>query len=492
MNMIRHKLTENYLLNLCYQALIIVLPLITVPYVSRVFGADGVGIQSYTNSIITYFILFGSLGAASYGQREIAMCHDDREKAGKVFWEIFYLRLITISIALAVYLTSVAVFSKSYTGYYLALLPMIFAAMLDVVWLFQGLEEFRTVVIRNVAVRLLGTALIFLFIRNKSDLILYILLLTLTEFCGNALLLLGIRRNVGKIRLHGIRPFRHFRNVVIYFIPSFAISIYSVLDKTMLGMMVGSELENGYYEQTYKIINLANTIIFSLNTVMAPRMASLFGRGEESEMHRHLKVSLRFFLLLSIPAAFGIISIARCFVPLFFGPGYEKVTLLLCLLAPIVPFISISSCISAQHMGPRGEQVRISVILGIGAVLNFLINLLLIPRLASTGAVIASVLAEILITVLFVTMSKKSITWSFLVRSAWRYLISGAVMGVVVILLGTWMKVGIFCTLLQLVCGVILYTGVIWLLKDEILSMCLDKLRKQLRFGGAAGNNGDE
>ena len=75
----KNSITTNYIYNMIFQVLNLLLPFITTPYVSRVLKADNIGIYSYTYSIITTFVLVGSLGVATYGQKEIAaVCSDQR------------------------------------------------------------------------------------------------------------------------------------------------------------------------------------------------------------------------------------------------------------------------------------------------------------------------------------------------------------------------------------------------------------------------------
>ena len=99
----KKSITKNYLYNLIYQVLILILPLITAPYISRVLGAENIGIYSYTTSLSAYFILFGSLGIALYGQREIAYKQNDKKEYSKIFWEVLILRFITMMISLIIF-----------------------------------------------------------------------------------------------------------------------------------------------------------------------------------------------------------------------------------------------------------------------------------------------------------------------------------------------------------------------------------------------------
>lgn len=157
---------KNYLYNLVYQVLVLILPIITTPYISRTLGAENVGIYSFTISIVTYFTLLGSLGVSLYGQREIAYARENKSKRKKIFLEIIIFRFITMAIAMLVYYF-VFVQNNEYQEYYQILLLYLVAAAFDISWFFQGMEEFKKTVTRNVIVRLVSVCCIFIFVKTR-------------------------------------------------------------------------------------------------------------------------------------------------------------------------------------------------------------------------------------------------------------------------------------------------------------------------------------
>lgn len=163
------SIKKNYLYNLAYQVLVLILPIITTPYISRVLGAENVGIYSFTISIVTYFTLFGSLGVALYGQREIAYAREDTTKRKKTFFEIVIFRFLTMAIAMLVYFFIFAR-NNQYEQYYKILLLYLVASAVDISWFFQGMEEFKKTVTRNVIVRIASVCCIFIFVKNRTRL----------------------------------------------------------------------------------------------------------------------------------------------------------------------------------------------------------------------------------------------------------------------------------------------------------------------------------
>ena len=162
---------KNYIYNLIYQVMTLITPFITTPYISRVLGADGTGVQSYTNSVVQYFAILAALGTASYGQREIARHRDDIKMRNRLFWEIEALCMATTAACLMIWLFVIG-FAREYRPYYIVLTMTLTAVAFDISWFFGGLEQYSLIVLRNTAVKLVGIAMLFLFIREKEDLLL--------------------------------------------------------------------------------------------------------------------------------------------------------------------------------------------------------------------------------------------------------------------------------------------------------------------------------
>lgn len=281
----KQSITKNYLYNLFYQILIIIVPLFTTPYLSRVLGAESIGIYSYTLSITTYFILLGSLGVAKYGQREIAYVQDDKQKISKIFFEIVSMRFITLGISLLLFYFSFCT-QGNYNVYYRILILEIIANSLDISWFFQGLEEFKKTVVRNTIVKLASIVCIFTFVKSANDLYKYFLIYVLSTLIGNISMWMYLPKYLKKIKIKELKILQHLKPTVVLFIPQLATQLYTVLDKTMIGTIVSDKSEVGFYEQAQKLVKLLLTIATSLGAVMAPRMASTFASRQSRKIKR--------------------------------------------------------------------------------------------------------------------------------------------------------------------------------------------------------------
>ena len=353
--MSKKSITKNYIYNLTYQILILVLPFITTPYIARVLGATKIGIYSYTYSIVSYFILFGALGVAMYGQREIAYAGDDSKKKKKIFFEIATFRFIAVLISLIIY----AIFfmrNGEYSIYYRIWALELVATSLEIGWFFQGMEEFKKTVLRNVLVRITSVALIFILVKNENDLIKYITIYSVADLLGSLSLWAYLPKYFKGIKVTNINIKRHFLPIILLFIPQIASQIYNMLDKTMIGRMIADKSEVGYYEEAIKVTRVLVTVVSSLGIVMVPRMASVFASGEKEKVKDYLKKSFQFTFLLGIPMTLGILSVSEAFVPMFFGAGFEKTVVLMNVLCPIVILYGLTSVIGYQYLLPTKRQ----------------------------------------------------------------------------------------------------------------------------------------
>lgn len=477
----KKSVSINYLYNMAYQILAILLPLITTPYLSRVLGAEPIGIYSYTLSIATYFVLFGTLGVALYGQREIAYVQDDVKKRSLVFWEIFLLKCCTMLISMLMYYFFFCV-DGQYKIYYRILLIELLTQTLDIIWFFRGLEEFKKTVIRNLIVKLLFFISIFIFIKSSNDLIKYIFIVTLSNLIGNLTLWLYLPKYIKKINFRELHIFRHLKPVILLFIPQIAVQIYTMLDKTMIGYLVINKSESGYYEQAQKIINLLITVITSLGVVMVPRMASTFAKGDKEQLKKYMYNSFRFVFFLSFPIVIGLIIVADKFVPIFFGSGYDRVIILMRILSPVILFVGMSNILGTQYLLVVKKQKEYTISVIVGALLNFTTNFLLIPTQLAVGASITTVIAEASVVAVQLFFIRKDFNIIEILRLSLNNIIAVTAMALCIIWIGFFNINPYICIVLQVALGVLIYIFVLLALKDAFLKLILEKLKKKINI----------
>ena len=476
------SLKKNIAISTLYQILIIILPLITAPYIARVLGPDQSGVYDYTNSIMTYFAMFAALGTASYGVREIARVRDDAAMRSKLFWEIELMTVMTSTVCIIAWFIFIAI-TPHYKVIYLVLTMGLLSTMFDISWFFAGMEQFKYTVTKNAACKLIGVILMFLFVKKEEDLLLYIIIMISSTMIGNLSMWLYVPRFVKKVDFRTLTFRKHFHETLIYFVPTVATSIYTVLDRTLIGVITKNKAENGFYHYAMQIVNMMKALTFSsLNMVLGSRLSFLFAEKKYDEIKEKIADSTNYILFMGYGICFGVIGVAKRFVPVFLGPGYDRVATMLILMSPIVIIIGISNCLGSQYYTPAGYRKLSAKYIIIGAVVNLLLNLLLIPKYWGYGAITASLIAESVITILYMKNCNGYLRVETIIKDSWKKIIAGLVMLIVIRALDGIISSDILALLVEISVGSTVYYAVIVLLRDSFMTdLLMGKVLKKKR-----------
>ena len=384
---------KNFLYNILYQILTLVLPLITVPYVSRTLGAENIGIYSYTYSIVYYFMLIAMLGINNYGNRTIAQCRDNKEKRSRNFLGIYAIQIILSIIMSVFYIIYIIFFQNKYKLISTIQIIYLISNAFDINWFFFGLERCKITVTRNIIIKILSLVCILLFVKDKNDLIIYTLILSCNSLISQLLLFPFLKREIKWIKLRWNDIFKHIKPCIILFVPVIAISIYKVMDKIMIEKLANVK-EVGYYEQAEKIIGIPLGIITALGTVMLPKISNLLQKNEIKIIREYIKKSVSFMFFLAFPLCMGIIAVSRNAVIVLLGEEFIKSIYILRLLSVTIIFISFANILRTQYLIPREEDKIYIKSVFIGAITNLIMNFAFIPLYGGTGACIGTIVAE--------------------------------------------------------------------------------------------------
>lgn len=479
----KKSVTINYMYNAIFQLVTLLTVFITTPYIARILGAEQLGIYSYTYAIVTYFILIGSLGTAMYGQREIAYNQDNIKDRSKIFYEILGLKFIILLFITIIYFVFFCT-SGDYSIYYKLLLFELIGSGIDIIWLYQGLEDFKRIVIRNVIVKISLTLLIFVFVKQKSDLWIYFLLVSLSTFLGNFTLWFSLPHYIEKVNLKTLNIKRHIAPVLVLFIPQIAVKIYTVLDKTMLGLMTSNMSYVSYYQKSQEIVYLATTILTVFGAVIFPKIANAFIKKDENELNACVFKSFSFNWLIGIPLTIGLIACANNFIPWYLGKDFLETKLLLKIFCLILLPIGLNNVVGAQFLIATKKQKEFTISVAIGAVVNVICNYILIKHFAVIGAVVASILAEVSIMIAEFIYMKKYIGKNVNFKLMFQCLFAGGVMYVIVYSMGTLMNSSIITTLIQATTGLLIYFIILVALRIPMvintLKAVLNKLNRKI------------
>ncbi|TPF97429.1 polysaccharide biosynthesis protein [Bifidobacterium sp. UTCIF-39] len=472
------SLKKNMAYNIAYQVLVIVLPLVTAPYVSRVLGAEGLGTYSYIFSIVTYFGLFGMLGIANHGNRSVALTKADRGKVSQAFCNIYVVQLVTTVIALVVYIIFVSVFfsGNKIVAYIQSIILLSY--VLDITWCFFGLEQFAITVTRNAIIKVSTVVAIFLLVKHRDDVWIYAFIMSFGMFFSQLYLWFQLHKYVDFKKPQFAEVKRNIRPILLLFVPAIAYSIYKLLDKVMLGSMTGMA-QVGMFDNAEKIINIPSSLITAFGTVMMPRITTLLASSDGERISYLNRISVRYFTILVVGSAFGLAGISSVLAPVYFGPEFTGSAVLIAGLGFSLIFVTWANIIRTQYLIPQQLDRPYVISTLIGAAANLVVNLALIPRFAAVGAMIGTIVAEFAVffaQLLFVRRQFPMIR--YLVPTLWLFPI-GAVMAIVVFRIGAVLGPTFMALVIQLVAGGCIY-GIgsvlyLWLVRDEFFESILGK-----------------
>jgi len=420
------KLIKNWLYNLSYNLLLLILPLITVPYVSRVNGVTGVGISDYTGAAVNYFLIFGTLGIGLYANRTLAYQRDNKVVRSRLFWEITCLQLLTLSLAFGAFMLY-WLFTDQYRTYLLLQALILPAAAFDISWYFMGMEDFGKVVLRNALVRLLAIGLTFTLVHSAADLWLYILFNTGSSLLGNLTMWPYLTKQIQRIPLRQLQPFRHLRGSLTLFLPTIATQIYLSLNRNLLGWLV-SMAAVGYYGYADRVIRLVIGIVTASGTVILPHMANQVAQHQYTAIKRNLYRSFDFTTALAVPLTLGIAALGPSFSRWYLGSGYTLTGQLLVVEAPAILLIAWGNVTGVQLLLPLNRNQAYTRSVFLGAIISVGANLILIPLAGALGAAVATVLTEFSVTAYQLHAVRDFISRRQLFTATWKYLLSGLLM----------------------------------------------------------------
>lgn len=448
---------KNFIYNILYQILILFLPLITIPYVSRILGANGIGIYSYTYSIAYYFMIIAMLGLNNYGNRTIAKIRDNKEELSKEFWSIYLLQVIISVLMVILYILYVLIFESQYKIIAIIQIMYVISSVFDINWFFFGMEKFKLTITRNIVIKLISLVLIFVLIKTPEDLWKYVAILAASTMFSNIILFSFIRKYVRfvKISLKDIK--KHLKPSIILFLPVIAVSIYKIMDKIMLGLL-SNVTEVGYYENAEKMTQVPLSIITALGTVMLPRVSNMLSNKKEDEVKKILEKTMPLIMFLTFPMVLGIIAISNDFAIVFFGEEFKKSGYLIQLLSITVVFLAWGNVIRTQYLIPKEKDREYIISAFLGAIVNFITNLIFIPRFSSLGACIGTIMAEFVVMFYQTYVLRKELNIKKYLKDSSTFLIKSLIMFIIVILIGKIIEDNKFIRIIvQVSVGILIY-----------------------------------
>lgn len=465
------SLKTNSLFYLIYNVLNVIFPFITGIYVARVLLPDGIGQVETARNLVSYFSILAFIGIPTYGLREIAKARNDQNKLNKLFSELFIINSISTTIFGALYLALIFAVPNYRENWPLYLITgiTVFINFFNVSWLYEGLEEFKFISIRNIIFKILTFCLLIALVRKQDDYLMYAII-AVVGTTGNYILDLVLSPRKVKFTTKGLNLRQHVKSLLYLATVNLAIELYMLVDVTMLGWMTDNETV-AFYSYGIKIHRILLSIVNTFTIVLVPRISLYYKAGNIEDYNRLITKTLRIICLIAIPAIIGIWFVADILLVLIYGDAYIQSAYILKILSFNLLISPIGYLLGSRVMLVTGGEKLMIIPVTAGALVNIILNIILIHFYSHIGAAIASVVSEIVVLVVYLIISHKKFKLTNTFKpSIIKTLISAAVMtgilvGTLFIPVSTWIK-----TIIQIVLGILSYGLMLIILKEDIVT----------------------
>lgn len=464
----------------------ILFPVITFPYAARVLMPEGIGAVNFLNSIIGYIVLLTSLGIPMYAVKEVAKYRDDKLTRDKITVEIILLSTILCLLGyVAVWLLAefVPQIHQQASLFYILSLTIVFTSI-GVNWFYQGIEDFKFITVRAIIIRSLAAAALFIFVKNPSDLLVYGMITVGSTVGNNFINFIHLRKHIdrGRINFSELSIFRHLKPALQVFILNLIISLYIQLNSIMLGFISGDDAV-GYFTAGTKITHIGLTLISSLGTVLLPRCSHLLKIGDKEGFASVINKSLNVTLALSLPMATGLMLLAAPLTMIFCGREYMDAIPVLYLNAPVIIFVSLTNVMGIQILYPMDKVNLVILSVSGAAVLNLILNFILLPEYGATGAAISTLIAEFAVLLIQVLCGRKYYPFKTTALFRFRYIIATIIMCIAVYATIIQFHTDIMKLISGLSIGFTVYLLTLIIMKDSLVMEMLTIVKNKIGHG---------
>lgn len=390
------SIKTNFIMNAILTMSSFIFPLITFPYVSRILLPVGTGKVSFATSLISYFAILAQLGIPTYGIRACAKVRDDKEKLSKTVQELFIINTIMTAFAYALFIVALLVIPRLQKDkiLYIIVSSTLFFNLIGMEWLYKALEQYTYITVRSVIFKFVALIAMFLLVHEKSDYVIYGAITILAASASNVFNFIKVHKYIDMKIIGNYDIKRHMKAVAIFFAMSCATTIYTHMDTVMLGFMKSDE-EVGYYNAAVRIKSILVSMVTSLGTVLLPRASYYLEKGLKSDFLRITKKAINFVILMSLPMLIYFILFAKEGIYFLSGTAYQKSIAPMQIIMPTLFFIGLTNIMGIQMLVPMGKENIVLRSEVIGAVVDLVLNILMIPTLGAVGAAIGTLIAEI-------------------------------------------------------------------------------------------------
>ncbi|OOM75827.1 putative O-antigen transporter [Clostridium puniceum] len=460
-------IVKNYIYNTFYQILILIIPLITMPYLTRIFTPSDLGITSYTFSIVNYFMIFGTLGMGLYGNREIAYIRDNKKNLSETFWALLLIQLIGSFVSLILYYLFIIFCVTENKIIYLVQGLNIISFMFDISWLFMGLEDLKKISVRNSIVKLIGMISLFALVKSSKDLVLYISLTVGINILGVIIIWINVPQEIKKIEINMEIIKNNLKQLVFLFLPQIFIQVYALLDRILIGVFSTIE-QVAFYDYSQKIIRIVLALITSLGIVLMSRISNMIGNGRKEHVKFVIEKEFEIVSYIAMPISIGLMAVSNNLISWILGSKYLEISKLTSVSAVIIIAVSLANIIGVQYLIGTKQENKYTFSIIVSAATNFTMNMVLLRKFGSYGAATSIVATEFIGVIIQMILVRKQLPIKKMLKKISKYLICSVIMAIIIIPIGIFLNNNMLASIIQISIGIIFYITIMFITKDEI------------------------
>ena len=480
----KDSLTKNFVFQFLYQVVAMVIPLVLSPYLTRTLQETSLGIYSYVNSIAYYFVVFANLGISRHGQRIIAQNRDNEIRLRKSFWSLFAIHTIISVLTTFVYIVFILVFVKQDRVVYYIEILYVLSALFDITWLFYGLENFKSVVIKNLVIKIVQCCMIFVLVHDVSDLGIYTFICAGSILAGQVVMIPQAIKLVKPIKFELTDLKVHLKPLIVFAIAIIASTLYTTFDMTLLGLM--STKENvAFYNYANQIISVPRTVVGVIGTVMFPRACKLAAEGDIYGQKKYIGYSTIFTAIIGFCSIFALLAISNLFAVLYYGEAFAICGPIMMVLSPLVYIVGLGDIVRTQYMIPNGMDKEYIICIVLNAIVNLILTIILIPVLGIYGAVIGTISAECFGLIYQLVLCRKSIAIKDMINLSIPYIVIGFFMYLAMKASSILLPYNVIGFISEVLIGMIVFGSLLLLylyrFKKEFVKLVLWEIRNRFK-----------
>lgn len=475
------SLSKGGIFYLIYNVLNMAFPFFTGIYVTRVLLPDSIGNVAAAQNLAQYFVILAFLGIPTYGLREIAKTCDNKEERSIVFSELYIINLIStlfFSIAYLIIIVSIKAYRDDMSLYLIAGISIALNAF-NISWLFEGMEEFAFISIRNVIFKAIAFVFLVLFVRSKNDILMYALV-TVVGTAGNYIVNMMYSPRYVRFIWKGLKLRRHMKPVLYLVAVNLAIELYSLVDITMMNFMCDKE-HIAYYKYGIGIERMLLQVVNTFTMVLVPRISFYYKEHRINDFNQLISKALKLIIITSMPMIVGLFFTSNFLIVKLYGDSYIVSAEILKLLSWLLLISPIGYLLGSRVLLATGNENKMIISVGSGALANIIGNAFLIPKYNELGASISSVISELIVMAIYVNMGRKYFRISGIKETVVKVIISSLLSALYLYLCSLLPLNGYCIVMLQIIGTCVIYSSTLVLAKESIALEYYVKISKAVK-----------